>query len=221
MEPTSASRQLDMETAILNYSEALQSNEEVMQYLVEGRGLAEETVRTFRLGVVEEPEPQHISKRGMIAIPYLGIHGRPVAIRFHCFKKHDHSEFFHSKYMTETGDPARMFNAHSITSAGSEIHVAEGEFDAMILNQVGFPAVAAPGAQSWKRRHRIMLAGFSHVWIWADPDEAGAELANKISRSLSQARTIRLSGGDVSDLYAKGGEKYLHDIFEKTKRFNN
>lgn len=200
-----------------SYSEALLADAEAMEYLTgPRRGLSEETIRTFRLGVVADPAPEHIQYEGMIAIPYIGHHGDPVAMRFHCPIEHDHVG--HGKYNTMLGDPARLFNARVIAKPGLSIHVTEGEFDAMILNQMGLPAVAAPGGKSWARRHRIMLAGFSHVWTWGDPDKTGAEFNAKVGRSLSQARSIRLPGGDITDLYTKHGSAYVLEQLHEAMR---
>lgn len=208
-----------MRTAMDSYSEALVGDAEAMAYLTgPRRGLTEETIRTHRLGVVVEPEPAHIKFKGMIAIPYLGPHGDPVAIRFHCFEEHDHRALGHGKYNTMYGDSARLYNARLIAEPGLSIHVTEGEFDAMILNQIGLPAVAAPGGKSWKRHHRIMLAGYSFIWTWGDPDETGAEFNQKIAKSLSQARSVRLPGGDITDLYTRHGQKYVEGLLEQAKR---
>jgi DNA primase len=145
----------------------------------------------------------------MIAIPYLDRHGKPLSIRFRCIEEHEHRDLFHGKYNTVKDEPARCFNIRAIFEAGDELHVTEGEFDAVILNKIGLPAVALPGANNFKPRHRRMLAGFSRIWVWGDPDDAGAEFTNKICRSLRQAKGLRLRDGDVTDTYLKGGEEAL------------
>ncbi|MEU4155670.1 toprim domain-containing protein [Actinoplanes sp. NPDC026670] len=143
---------------------------------------------------------------GKLAIPYLDRDGMPLQIRFRCLVEHDHREAGHGKYMTLAGEPVRMFNVGAIHRAGDEVHVCEGELDALILDRVlGLPAVAIPGAKNYFARHRRMLAGFSRVWVWGDPDDAGAEFNSKIVRSLRQAKQVNLREGDVTDTYlAKG-----------------
>jgi 5S rRNA maturation endonuclease (ribonuclease M5) len=54
-----------------------------------------------------------------------------------------------------------------------------------------------------------MLAGFSRVWVWGDPDDAGAEFVQKVTRSLRNAKGVRLRDGDVSDTYQAGGADAL------------
>lgn len=39
------------------------------------------------------------------------------------------------------------------------------------------------------------------VWVWADPDDAGAELTTKVCRSLRGSKGVRLRDGDVTDTY--------------------
>ncbi|WP_411120623.1 hypothetical protein [Streptomyces sp. x-19] len=148
----------------------------------------------------------------MLAIPYLDRNGQPLTIRFRCLEEHDHRALGHGKYNTIKDDAPRMYGVDSIHAAGDEIHVTEGELDRIILRKVGFHAVAIPGAALWLPRHRRMLAGFSKVWVWSDPDDAGAELNNKVCRALRNAKGIRLRDGDVNETYMQGGAQALYDL---------
>ncbi|GAA0967319.1 toprim domain-containing protein [Actinocorallia libanotica] len=187
---------------------------EAAKYLL-GRGIGKEVAATFRLGVVADPYPGHERFHGFLAIPYLDRNGRPLTVRFRCLVEHNHRDFFHGKYMSIPDDPPRMFNIGAIHRAGDEIHVCEGELDAIILTMLGLHAVAIPGAQLWKGRHRRMLAGFSRVWVWGDPDDAGADFTRKICRSLRTAKGVRLRVGDVTDTYLAGGAEAIHDCYRK------
>lgn len=209
MQPLSPSQREALEEAVTAYEQAVTPH--AARYLL-GRGLEEETARTFRLGVVEEPMPGHERFRGWLALPYLHHSGYPVQIRFRCLRDHDCRDNGHGKYMTIAEDPARMFNTAAIFAADSEIHVTEGEFDAMILCQLGMPAVAIPGANNYAGHHRRMLAGFSRVHVWGDPDDAGAEFVNKVCRSLRSARGVRLRHGDVTDTYLTLGSSGVRDL---------
>lgn len=184
------------------YEEAVTN--EAAAYLL-ARGVEEATSATFRLGVVADPVPGHEKYRGWLAIPYLDKNGQPLTIRFRCMEEHNHREHYHGKYMSITDDPSRVFSIGSIFRATDEIHVTEGEFDAVVLNQLGLPAVAIPGASGFQGHHRRMLSGFSRVWVWGDPDEAGAEFTNRVCRMVRNAKGVRLRGGDVTDTYLKHG----------------
>lgn len=212
MLPLTASRLESLEAAVKRYEGAVTA--QAVEYLV-GRGIERDTALTRRLGVVADPDPEHRRYAGMLAIPYLDRQGRPLTIRFRCMEEHNHRDFYHGKYNSVAGEPSRMYGIKSIFDAGKVIHLTEGEFDAMILAQAGLPAVGAPGAKSWKWRHTIMLSGFSRVYIWADPDDAGAEFAQTVMNRVRQATTLRLTDGDVTDTYLQGGKEALYDILNR------
>lgn len=170
-----------------------------------GRGIDRDTAVTFRVGVVDNPAPGHERFRGFLAIPYLSAAGYPLSLRFRCLAEHDHREFGHGKYMGLLGDGGRLFHVPALHAAEDEVHIAEGEFDAMVLNRVGLPAIALPGATSWAPHFRRVFAGFSRVFVWGDPDEAGAEMVSKVTRSLRQAVGVPLRDGDVSDVFVGSG----------------
>lgn len=207
--PLSASQREMLEEAVSGYQKAVTAD--VARYLHD-RGITQETARTYRLGVVADPFPGHARFRDFLSIPYLGHDGRVLQVRFRCLQEHNHRDLGHGKYMTVADDPARIFNVGAIHRAADTIHVAEGELDALVLNQAGLPAVAVPGANNWKKHHRKMLAGFSRVFVWGDPDDAGAEMVNKITRSLRQAKGVRLREGDVTDTFLAHGADHLREL---------
>ncbi|MCH0570918.1 topoisomerase [Streptomyces sp. MUM 136J] len=207
-----------LEEATSAYQAAL--TEDAARYLL-GRGIGKAEVATFRLGVVADPFPGHEKYRGMLAIPYLGHDGQTLTIRFRCLHEHNHRDHGHGhghghgKYNTIAEDPPRLYGVDSIHAAGDEIHLTEGEFDRVILRKIGWHAVGSPGAEMWFGRHRRMLAGFSKVWVWGDPDDAGAKFTAKVCRSLRNAKGVRLRGGDVTETYLRGGAQALHDLINE------
>lgn len=201
-----------LEEAVALYQGAVTA--EAARYL-QARGIGQAEARTFRLGVVGEPAPGHSRFRGMLCIPYLDKAGRPLTVRFRCLEEHDHRAFFHGKYNSLKDDPSRVYNISSIFAAKDEIHISEGEFDAMVLNKVGLPAVAIPGAHGWKYHHRKMLAGFSRVYVWGDPDDAGAEFVAKVTSQMNTARGVLLRDGDVTETYLAGGADALRELVKR------
>jgi len=204
LQPVSASRMADLEAAVAAYQDAV--TVEAAGILTK-RGITAAEAATYRVGVVADPFPGHEKFRGFLSIPYLDKHGKPLSLRFRCLAEHEHRSFGHGKYMSLKEEPARTFNIAAIHQATDELHIAEGEFDAMVLTKLGLPAIAIPGAQGWKPHHRRMVAGFSKVHVWGDPDEAGAEFVGKVTRSVRNAVGVRLlrSDGDVTELFIKGG----------------
>ena len=206
MQPLTASQMEALEEAVASYEAAL--TVDAARWLVD-RGLDREVVSTHRLGVVADPFPGHQRYAGMLAIPYLDKDGRPLSIRYRCLEEHDHRAAYHGKYNSMPDEPARLYNIEAIFRARDEIHVTEGEFDALILNKIGLPAVAAPGANGFAWRHQKMLAGFSRIWVWGDPDEAGAEFNRKLTKRMGRAKAVRMRVGDVTDTYLAGGADAL------------
>lgn len=206
--PLSASQREALEEATASYASSL--TRETAEYL-KGRGIDKTMAQSFRLGLVADPFPGHERMRGWLAIPYLDKDDRPLSIRFRCLRSGTHvcRELGHGKYLSITDEPTRVFNVRAIHRADEEIHVSEGELDAVILNKVGLPAVAIPGARAWAGHRRRMLAGFNRIYVWGDPDDAGAEFVQKVTRSLRNARGVRLKGGDVTDTYMTGGADAL------------
>ncbi|AGM12062.1 DNA primase [Streptomyces phage Godpower] len=210
--PLSTSQKEALEEATRAYEGAVTAD--AARYLL-ARGLDRTAAVTNRVGVVADPFPGHERFRGFLAIPYLSKDGYPLSMRFRCIQEHNHRDFGHGKYMGMKDEPPRMFNVGAIHQAGDEIAVAEGEFDAMVLNMIGMPAVAIPGATGWRNHYRRMLAGFNRVWVFGDPDDAGAEFTAKVCRSLRSAKGVRLRHGDVTDTYLKGGADAIWSLMTK------
>lgn len=212
LRPLSGSQRASLEEATSRYSAALMAPETgrgAAQWL-KARGIDGATAGGFRLGVVDDPMPGHYAHRGRVVIPYLAADGHPLTLRFRCIEDHDHraNEYPHGKYMSLYEDYARVFNIGAIHRADDTLEITEGEFDAVVLNKLNLHAIAIPGSRVWKPHVRRMLAGFSKVRLWVDPDSAGDELAVKIERSLRSAQRVRLRA-DVSDTYLQGGADAL------------
>lgn len=214
LQPLSDSQREALETAVVKYEEAF--TEEAARYLA-ARGITSEVANIHRLGVVADAAPGHGRFEGFLAVPYLRVDGQPLSIRFRCFEGHDHRDHGHGKYMSLPDEPARVFNVGAIHRAKDVIHVAEGEFDAMILEKIGLPAVAIPGASGWAAHHRRMLAGFRRVHVWGDPDDAGADFINRVCRSMRQARGVQLRIGDVTETYLAFGPGGLLELIEEDR----
>ena len=217
-QPLSDSRREMLEEAVAGYETALAADDTAVRYLLD-RGIDETVARTSRLGVVADPAPGHESRRGRLAIPYLHHTGYPLTIRFRCLENHSCREVGCPKYLPIDGDPVRMFSTGSLMQAQDTLHVTEGELDALVLNKVGLPAVGVPGANNWASHFRVLLLGFSRVWVWGDGDTAGAEFVNKVCASLRQAKGVRVPrGADVTDLYLQGGEAALFELIDQKGR---
>lgn len=215
MQPTPASQLEALEAAVASYEMDLAMDDQAQEYLA-GRGLSEETVASARLGVVADPRPGHEGYRGMICIPYI-VQGKVVMVRFRNLSGSG------PKYLQPKGSISRIYGVDQIHAAGDTICITEGEFDSLILRQCGLHAIAIPGANAFRPHHPRMLYGFSRIWVFGDPDAAGAEFNNTIINRLPRsAKGVNMRGsGDVTDTYvASGGdaESILSAIKKEDKK---
>lgn len=141
------------------------------------------------------------SLRDMVTIPYF-VSGNCVGIRGRTFPYEKGDK--RPKYKTCGGSSARLFNTDAMWSGGDEIVVCEGEFDAMSMEQLGFPAVGVPGANIWQAAWDDYLSDMKRVWLVFDQDKAGDDGVKKLTdRFGSKIKRIRLEKNglpcDVSD----------------------
>ena len=167
--------------------------------------------------MVDEPLDFDPSATGnYLSIPYIARAG-VVSLRFRCIREHDCNEYdHHSKYRTRAGDRARIYGVEHLVSAGPAICITEGELDALILNQLGYPAVALPGAQTWKAHYRRLFEDFNRIVVFADGDHAGRSFAETwtklFPRSVEVAHMEEKE--DVNSMFLLYGEDYFHDILD-------
>lgn len=203
--PSPASRKF-METTSSRYHDQLQQSAAALEWLTgPERCLTEEMILRFRLGFVADPSPGHEHVRGHIAIPYMTPDGSVVSIRFRRLGGGDGA-----KYLSMAGDPPRLFNTPALERGTRNIVVCEGEFDAIVAEMCGLPAVGIPGANAWQTVWRRLFVQFDTVFMLHDDDEAGRELVAKIVNSgLDNVRPVPMDGGDVTSFYAQHGRDAL------------
>lgn len=181
------------------------------QYLQE-RGIDPESSVRFRLGVVSESSTRNPEMRGRLAIPSIGMNGSIYNIRFRTLNDST------PKYLGLPGHETRLFNVRAIHTAADIICITEGELDAVILEQCGYPAVGVCGANSWKRHHPRMFAGFEKVYVFGDGDDAGRQFSAKVASTLLSAVRVNMNAGqDVTDLFMENGAEGIRAVFEEDK----
>lgn len=210
MRPPTVEQRLSFEQAASRYQAALAADTSVQAYL-KSRGFGPQAAATFRLGVVADPIPGHEGHRGRLALPYITPAG-VVNFRFRCLKQHSCSEAGHGKYLGLEGLETNLYNVTDLKRPGDAIAVCEGELDAITLSMCGIPAVAVPGASSWKKHFRLCLEDFTRVYAFGDADEAGKGLNKKLIEAV-RAIPVRLPRGeDVNSLYLKEGPDGLRRL---------
>lgn len=82
-----------------------------------------------------------------------------------------------------------LFNLHRV-KASSIVYVVESSFDAIRLDQVGFPAVATLGANVSTSQMKLLEKYFNNVVLIADNDEAGSIMKDKLIEKLGSLVTV-------------------------------
>jgi DNA primase len=167
-------------------NQALESPRAMRYYT--GRSITEDSVKKFSLGFSE--------KQDMVTIPVhspdgltIGFVGRSI----------EGKEFKNTPGLPKS---KVLFNLHRVKTS-STIYVVESSFDAIRLDQVGFPAVATLGANVSASQIKLLEKYFNNVVLVADNDEAGAIMKDKLIEklgSLVSVITIDKKYKDIGDM---------------------
>ena len=154
-------------------NQALESPRAMRYYA--GRSITEDSIKKFSLGYSE--------KQDMITIPVhspdgmtIGFVGRSV----------EGKEFKNTPGLPKS---KVLFNLHRVKTS-SVIYVVESSFDAIRLDQVGFPAVATLGANVSASQMKLLEKYFNNVVLVADNDEAGAIMKDKLIEKLGSLVSV-------------------------------
>lgn len=158
------------------------------------RGIKNYTIARWKLGVVRDPLPNHERFRGCVSIPYKDARGLERGLRFRRLRGKP-------KYDGTVGVGAHMFGVKYTREP--EVFVTEGEFDCMVLHQMGYKAVGIPGANAWKAEWRWLLRAANEVVVIPDADGTSEE-AIRGSR-----RPLVASGGAAFKMAVLGSLKGL------------
>lgn len=179
------------------------------------RGLTARTVRSSLLGEVRIPlEESHGKYRGFITIPYM-TKLNTVNIRFRWYQGTvgKATGTTGPKYMGMKGSQSHLYGVGE--TAKEKVWICEGEFDSLILSQMGFPAVGVPGASNFKSEWKYLFANCDQVTLVFDGDEAGRKGAQRLLTLLSICDNLRVvwmpEGMDVTDMYLQD-EKELRRL---------
>jgi DNA primase len=183
----------------------------VDSYLID-RGIAKEAADTYRLGYVNEPDPQHEQFQGRLSVPFLTPTG-VVALRFRCLLAHDHDGC--PKYQGPEGEETRLYNVDALHRAESYVGIAEGELDALVATESGVPTVGVPGSHAWKDHWFRLFEDFDRVLVFGDGDKAGREFGSKMLSILPNAETRTMPNGeDIGSFVIKyGWDEFINHAF--------
>ena len=181
--------------------QALESPRAMRYY--SGRLITEASVKKFGLGYSE--------KQDMVTIPVASPDGMEVGFVGRSVEGKD--------FKNTPGLPKSkvLFNLHRVKTA-DRIYVVESSFDAIRLDQCGFPAVATLGANVSNFQTDLLQKYFNTIYVVADNDEAGGNMKSKLIERLgNRVSVIQLDKqykdiGDMSDEAIKN----IEETFDKT-----
>jgi DNA primase len=168
-----------------------------------GRLITEASVKKFDLGFSE--------KQDMVTIPVHSPDGIAVGFVGRSVEGKD--------FKNTPGLPKSkvLFNLHRVKTA-DRVYVVESSFDAIRLDQCGFPAVATLGANVSNFQTELLQKYFNTIYVIADNDEAGGNMKSKLIEKLgNRVSVIQLNKkykdiGDMPDEEIKN----LEETFDKT-----
>lgn len=143
-------------------------------------------------------------------IRFEGCDSGKKEIRYFTINEADDS-FAFSKAENRKKVLYRLPKLISAISDGFPVFIVEGEKDVHSLEKLGYTATTAGGTSDWNEEYGKLFKG-ADVRILPDNDEAGENLANKITRSLRNyaykikiVKTSNTPKGDVSDYLSEAG----------------
>lgn len=182
-------------------SQALDSPRAIRYF--EGRLITEASIRKFSLGYSENQD--------MVTVPVHSPDGMEVGF---VGRSVEGKEFKNTPRLPKA---KVLFNLHRV-KASKKVYVVESSFDAIRLDQCGFPAVATLGANVSNYQIDLLKKYFNNICVIADNDEAGGNMKDKIIENLgSRAIVINIDKkykdiGDMSDEDIKN----LDESFDKS-----
>lgn len=172
------------------------------------------TVEKYRLGYVADPLPGDEGFHGRIAIPYLSKTG-VVNIKFRRIGEQG------PKYLYHPGQKHRLYNTNVYHTAEHTIGLCEGEIDAIVATErLRVPTMGIPGSKAWQGNAsswRPIFKDFRRVFVFADGDDAGSNLASEVAESLGfRARVVQCDPGfDVASTVTKGDLDRLQQLIKE------
>ncbi|VVB51619.1 DNA primase [uncultured archaeon] len=188
--------------------DALWKNDAGLKWLREVRGLDDETIKRLRFGYVQThvynigEDNEEIRDKGWIAIPRVDG-DKVVAVKLRSIV---------SKCFSQVNgmDSRALFNIETISPL-DPVYLTEGEFDAAILEMLGYRAVSLTSASSTVATDdRIKLKTAERIYLAGDNDNPGLESMAKLARELCENTHILLWPDG-----AKDANDYFRDVCKR------
>ena len=125
-------------------------------------------------------------KQDMVTVPVHSPDGMPVGF---VGRSVEGKEFKNTPGLPKS---KTLFNLNRVKTA-DRVYVVESSFDAIRLDQIGFPAVATLGSNVSNIQIELLQKYFNNIIVIADNDEAGGNMKDRIIEKLgSRVSVIKL-----------------------------
>jgi hypothetical protein len=140
-----------------------------------------------------------LAGRPVVRIPYYGIGGEEIAIRFRIAPDGD-------RFRWKSGGKPCLYGLNRITDTRTAgyIVLVEGESDVHTLWHHNIPAIGLPGASNWREdRDAKCFDGIETIYIVIEPDKGGDSVRKWLSQSAirTRAKLLQLPTKDPSAMH--------------------
>lgn len=169
----------------------------IREYL-NGRGIPDGIISRYRLGW----------NGRRITIP---ITNRDGVVSFFKMAKDPADTSDAPKMLANAGGSAELYGWERVLAKTNPLVICEGEFDRLVLESRGFPAVTSTGGCGvFRREWASEFAEIPDVYICFDNDAPGRDGALRVAQLIPPAKLVRLPddvgpGGDVTDFFVRLG----------------
>jgi DNA primase len=141
-----------------------------------------------------------------VTLPVFGWDGDVLSLRY-ARSPADKSDS--PKVVSDPGATVELYGWETLARNPRRVVICEGEFDRLVLEARGFPAVTSTGgAATFPGEWVSHLTSIPEIFICFDRDAAGEAGAKKVKRVLPRAHIVRLpaevgDGGDITDYFVR------------------
>jgi len=186
---------------VAGWHEYLKGHPDLGKYLTEQRGLTTETVRNRKIGYDQ-------TKRAY-TIPIYDAAGRLANVRYY---KPKTPRMKRAGRWGVTGHNERRLYPVDVMESATSLVICAGEWDTLLLNQHGIPAVTSTGGEgSWNTEWNEQFRGKAVAVVY-DCDQTGRTGATTVTDQLatvaSELRVVdldpdRTDGYDITDWFVR------------------
>jgi DNA primase len=172
--------------------------ERIRRYLRDARGIPDAIIDRHLLGW----------NGWRITIPIFNRKGELVSFRL---AKDPEDRTDSPKMLATPGSHAELYGWEQVLKSPPEIVICEGEFDRLVLEAQGFPAVTSTGgAGTFRSEWASAFEPIPKVYLCFDRDDGGRKGALRAAQMIPYAKLVELpeevgEGGDVTDFFVRLG----------------